>query len=260
MTARISPHAIVDRSAELADDVVVGPFSYVGPDVRIAPACVLDNNVTVTGRTTLGSGTHLHPMTVVGAAPRSDRTPGRCVLGSRNAIREQVTIYAGDGEDEVTRIGDDNLIMIVVQIGPGARIGGQTILANCMLIEAGACLEDYVRASAFSAVQAGTTVGAYTFVGGYAVVDHDAPPFAMLHGCPYRIRGVNTHNLTRCGFAEDDIRALKDAFRELFDPSGSRVDRRALERLVRERPANDHVCRLLASLGVEAAEVSGVRS
>ena len=257
--ARISPYAVVEDGARLADDVVVGPFSYVGPEVRIEPACVLDNNTTVTGRTVIGAETHLYPMAVVGAPPHPDRTPGRCILGERNAIREQVTVYAGDGDEEVTRIADDNLIMIAVQIGPGAGVGDQTILANCMLVEAGARLEHYVRASAFSVVQAGTTVGAYTFVGGYAVVDHDAPPFAMLHGSPYRIRGVNTHNLTRCGFAEADIRALKDAFRELFDPSGSRVDRRALERLAGRAPANDHVRRLLASLGAEAAEVSGVQ-
>ena len=37
----IDPRAIIDPSAKLADDVVVGPWSIIGPDVEIGEGCVL---------------------------------------------------------------------------------------------------------------------------------------------------------------------------------------------------------------------------
>ena len=33
--AQIHPTAIVDEGAEIADSVVIGPYSYVGPNVKI---------------------------------------------------------------------------------------------------------------------------------------------------------------------------------------------------------------------------------
>jgi len=255
--AQVSPHAIVEPAGQLAEGVRVGAFTYIGPEVRVGPGCVIGNNVTLTGRTTLGANTRVHPLAVVGAAPPGATSPGACIIGRDNAIREQVTIYAGRDEAHPTRIGDENLIMIAGQVGAGVRIEDHGIFANCTVLEPAAHLEEYVRNSAFSVVQAGVRVGAYTFVAGYAMVDHDAPPYAMIQGCPYRIRGVNTHNLTRCGFAEEDIRALKNAFRELFDPVAGYADAEALERLSQAEQGSDHVNRLLQALRPNAGRKAG---
>ena len=73
----------------------------------------------------------------------------------------------------------------------------------------------------------------------------DAPPYAILQGSPHRVRGVNSHNLKRCGFDEGDIRAIKHAFRDLFDPAGSNVDPEALDKLRRRGDLNPHVRRLV---------------
>ena len=65
----ISAHAIVEPTAEVADDVTIGPFCYVGHRVRIGPGSRIANNVTLLGRTTLGQRTEVFPMSVIGAAP-----------------------------------------------------------------------------------------------------------------------------------------------------------------------------------------------
>src|SRR5438552_13809717 len=51
---KLSPHAVIDRHAEIAEDVEVGPFCVIGPRVKIESGCRLLNNVTVLGRTTIG--------------------------------------------------------------------------------------------------------------------------------------------------------------------------------------------------------------
>ncbi len=251
----ISQHAIVELTAEVADDVTIGPFCYVGPHVRIGAGSRIANNVTLLGRTTLGQRTEVFPMSVIGAAPPgAGESDGQCVLGEANAIREHVTIYAG--AEQPTRIGNHNLIMIASQIDPGAQLGDHGIFDNCTKIGATAVIDDYVRMSGFAAVADGVRVGAYSFVAGYAGVQNDAPPYAMLQGFPVRVRGLNTRNLKACGFGEEDIHALKAAFRELFNGRGVEVKPDALERLARDPKVNPYVRKLTDALKAAAARAS----
>lgn len=245
--AAISPLAIVEPGATLADDVRIAPFVYVGADVRIAGGCVIESNVTLTGRTELGEGTHVFPLAAIGASPEPGATSGRCVIGPRNVIREHVTIYAGSGGG-VTEIGAENLIMVGCRIGPGARIGRQGIFANGTDIGAGACVEDFVRTSGITAIGPGARVGAYSFVAGFARVDGGAPPYAMLQGDPCRVRGVNTENLKRCGFSEEDIRSLKLAYRRIFAGSGDAPDLDAAADALADSRAGEHVKRFARAL------------
>jgi len=244
---RISRHAIVEKGARLADDVQVEAFACIGPEVSAGPGCLIGAGATLTGRTTLGAKCRVFPLAIVGAAP-PDAPPGQagqCLLGEANAVREHVTICAGAGAP--TRIGNDNLIMIGCLVGPGAVIGDHGIFANYTHIDASSVVEDYVRTSAFTSVLPGSRVGAYSMLAGYTSVEGAAPPFAMLQGDPFRVRGVNTENLRRCGFGDDDIRALKDAFRQLFNGSTGRPDEKLVRKFLARKDLNVHVRRLLES-------------
>lgn len=238
----ISKQAIVEKGAKIDDDVKIGPFTYIGPHVRIGPGCIIQNNVTIAGRTTLGERNRIFPMAVIGASDGSGaQNDGAVELGQANVIREHATIYAGI--ERPTQIGADNLIMVGCQVGAGCRLGNHGIFVNSTHFGAGAVAEDYVHTSAFIMIEPGVTVGAYTFTVGYAQIDRDAPPFAMVQGWPFRVRGVNTEKLRRCGFGEDDIRTLKNAFRELYNSGGEEPDGAVLRRLLVETD-NPHVRRL----------------
>jgi UDP-N-acetylglucosamine acyltransferase len=241
----ISPNAIIDKSARLAPDVQVGAFTWIGPGVEIGPGTIIENNVTITGRTVIGERNHIFAMAVIGIAPNGADGEASCTIGPANAIREHATIYGGI--DSPTEVGTDNLIMVGSIIGPAAHIANHCVLANLTLLEDGAQLEDYVGTSSFTTIGANCRVGAYSFVAGYSAVDRDAPPFGMLTGAPYRVRGVNSEKLKRCGFGDDDIRAIKAAFRELFNGSGT-LDAAAVTRLADDAGANPQVRRVARSL------------
>jgi len=238
----ISKYAIVERGAKLSDDVRVGPFTYIGPHVRLGPGCIIDSNVSITGKTTLGERNHVLPLAALGAG--LDDAEGELILGEANVVREHVTLYAGT--DQPTRIGTDNLIMIGCQVDAGATIGDHGIFVNGTYIGAGATIEDYVRTSGFVVISPGVTVGAYTFTLGYGEMDRDCPPFAMVQGSSYRVRGVNTENLRRCGFGENDIRDLKSAFRELFTGPEDAAAPAVLKRMLADK-TNPHLTRLAES-------------
>jgi len=239
----ISPLAIVEKGAKLARDVRVGAFSYVGPRVRIAAGCVIDNSATITGRTKMGERNRVYPMAVIGTT-RDGEGEGECILGEANSIREHVTIYTRPGE--TTRIGNDNLIMIGCVVGPGAQLSNHGIFDNCSQIGGGARIGDHVNTSGFASVAPGRSVGPYSFITGYTSVDRDAPPYAILQGFPVRVRGVNTRHLKRCGFGDDDIHAIKAAFRELFNGTNEFINREALDKLLAD--ANPHVRSLAESV------------
>jgi len=56
---RIHATALVDPSAQIADDVEIGAFSIVGPKVTIGPGSRIGSHVVLTGRTTLGMNTRI---------------------------------------------------------------------------------------------------------------------------------------------------------------------------------------------------------
>ena len=244
--AEIHKTSIVAKGARLAKDVVVGPFCTIGPKVKVAAGVVIHSNVTIEGTTTIGADCELFPMSSVGITPNGSDSPGKCVLGKANAIREHVTVYAGTGRT-ATLMGNDNLIMIGSTVGSAARLGDHNILANVTHLGAGALIDDYVRMSAFSYVEPGMSVGSYSFVAGFGHIDRNAPPFAMLQGSPYRVRGVNSHNLKSCGFGDDDVRELKRLFRDIFNGTGS-VHDEAAQQVLSQRGGGRHVKALRAFL------------
>ena len=73
---RLSPHAVIDPLAEIGEDVEIGPFCVIGPEVKIDTGCRLLNNVTVLGRTSIGKDNVFFPNTVIGAAPQDKKYQG----------------------------------------------------------------------------------------------------------------------------------------------------------------------------------------
>ncbi len=238
---QISPHAIVTCPDNLADDVVVGPFSYVGPKVCVGPGSRIDGNVSVAGEVRIGRDTQIHPFAVIGAEPVDGEPAGRIVIGDHNSIREHAVICGGDAGGEGTRVGSHNLIMIGCYVGADVVIADHIVLGNYSQLERGTRVEEHVWAAAFTGTRPDVTIGRYTFTSGYAGLDRDAPPYAMLQGVPFRVRGVNTHNLKRCGFTDSSIAELKDAFRFLFNGAEQGFRPEALAELAERADIDEHL-------------------
>lgn len=251
----ISLKSIVIEPGGLAADVQVGPFTYIGPGVTVEAGAVIANNVTVVGPARIGRSCRLLPGCVLGSAAGEPGAAG-VEVGDQTTIREHVVIEGGAAEP--TRIGPHCLLMVGCQVGASARIENNCIFANFTRIEPCSHVEPFVQTSGFANIGAHVTVGAYSFTTGYARIDRDAPPFAILHGLPFRVRGVNVEKLRRCGFAEESIERLKQAFRQLFDGAALPP---APERLAQVEPLADdaNVRRLLDSLRRGGASALGRR-
>ncbi len=218
--AQIHPTAIVDATAELADDCVVGPYCVVGPGVVVGARTRLDSHVVLTGRTTLGADNHLFSHVVLGGAPQDLKYEGEqttLTVGDRNEVREFVTMHVGTANgDGCTTVGDDNLFMVGAHIAHDSHIGDRCVLANNVLLAGHITIEDFAVVSGGTAIHHYVTIGRYAFVGGNSGIVHDAPPFMVSDGHPARVRGVNLIGLHRHHFDPGIIDRLKYAYRLLY--------------------------------------------
>src|SRR5260370_41834278 len=106
----IHPTACVERAAEIADDVDIGPYCIVGPHVAIGPGCRLLAHVHVTGHTCVGAGTTIYPFASLGTPPQSIRYrggPTRLVIGRQCDLRERGTINIGTADGGGGTAGGD---------------------------------------------------------------------------------------------------------------------------------------------------------
>jgi len=217
---KIHPMAVVETGAELADDVVVGPFAYIGPHVKLGRGCVLHHHAQIEGHTTAGAENEFFPNCLIGTISQDLKyRGGNCplIIGSGNTFRENCTIHIGteDGGG-LTKVGSGNLIMVAAHIAHDCIIGDHCILANNVMLAGHVLVEDYVVISGGAASHHYVTFGKNSFVGGLSAITRDVPPFMVVEGHPGAVRGVNRTGLKRRGYTEEQIEPLKTAWKMLF--------------------------------------------
>jgi UDP-N-acetylglucosamine acyltransferase len=215
----ISPHSVVDPAAELAADVVVGPFCDVGPNVKLGAGCKLISHVVIAGHTTAGADNVFYPNSVIGGPPQDRSFKGsatRLEIGDNNLFREAVTVHIGTEKGGgVTRIGNNNFLMVGAHFGHDVQVGDNCLFANNCLLGGHVIVGNNVNMMGTVAVHQFVTVGELCYIGGGAKIHYDAPPYCKIDGSD-SIRLVNSKGLRMNGFCEADVEALETAHRQLF--------------------------------------------
>jgi UDP-N-acetylglucosamine acyltransferase len=220
MSAQVHSTAIVAGGASVGDGCVIGPFCTIGANVTLGKNVRLDSHVVVDGNTSIGDDTHVYPFVSIGLGPQDLKyagEPTRCEIGSRNHIREFVTIHRGTaGGGGLTSIGDDNLMMAQAHVAHDCHLGSGIIMANAATLAGHVEIADKASIGAYSGVHQFCRIGPEAFVGGYSVVVKDAMPFAIIQGNHARCYGPNRVGLKRRGYSRKTIDKLNHAFHLLL--------------------------------------------
>ena len=213
--------AIVSEHADISEGVSIGPYSIIGPDVSIGSETIIESHVVITGRTKIGKQNHFYPFSTIGESPQDMKYGGentKLEIGDRNTIRESCTINKGTVQDTgVTRLGNDNWIMAYVHIAHDCQIGNNTIFANNTTLGGHVEVGDYVIFGGFSGAHQFCKIGSHSFLGIYAGVAKDLPPYVIVTGQPAVPRGINIEGLKRRGFTTEQIRNIKNAYKLLYN-------------------------------------------
>lgn len=229
MASQIHPTAVIEDGAEIGADVVIGPFCCVGPEVVLEDGVRLVSHVVVAGRTRIGARTVVYPFASLGHQPQDLKyrgEPSELAIGADCRIREHVTINPGtEGGGMLTRVGDGCLLMVGAHVAHDCMVGNQVILANNATLGGHVVVGDNAILGGLSAVHQFVRIGAHAMIGGMSGVENDVIPYGLVMGDRARLSGLNLVGLERRGFAKEDIRALRTAYRMLFAPDGTMAER-----------------------------------
>jgi UDP-N-acetylglucosamine acyltransferase len=217
---RVHPSAVVAPGAKLADDVEVGAFAWIGPEVELGPGVVVANHVSIGGATRIGARTVLHPFAALGGEPQDKKyrgEPTRLEVGAGCSIHENVTIHRGTPQGGgTTRVGDDVMLMNGAHVAHDCQVGSHVIVASFSGLAGHVHVGDYAVLGAYTGVHQFARVGESVMTAANAKLSKDAPPFAMVAGDHARVVGLNAVGLRRRGLGEDAVGDLKHAFHLLF--------------------------------------------
>jgi len=220
--ATIHPSAIVHPDAELGTGVVIGPFSVVGPGVSLGDGTRVGSHVVIERDTALGGHCQVFTGAVLGTDPQDLKYKGEpsCLrVGDRTVIREYATLNRGTAASGETVVGSDCLLMAYTHVAHDCRVGSHVVVANSVNMAGHVVLEDWVTVGGLTPIHQFVRIGAHAFVGGGSRIAQDVPPYCRAAGNPPKLYGLNSVGLDRRGFSSETRKALKSAYRLVFNES-----------------------------------------
>lgn len=216
----IHPTALIADGAQIDTSVSIGPYSVIGPHVKIAAGTTVGPHCVIEGHTTIGRDNRIFQFASLGAVPQDKKYAGEpceLLIGDRNTIREFCTFNIGSpGGGGVTRLGDDNWIMAYVHLAHDCIVGNHTIFANNSQLAGHVEVGDWAILGGFTVVHQFVRIGAHGMTALCSVLLADQPPFVMSQGQPAQARSMNFEGLRRRGFSPARIGAVKAMHKALY--------------------------------------------
>jgi len=216
----IHSSSIIDPSAKIADDVVIGPFCLVGADVEIGSGTRIESHVILKGPMKIGERNHIFQFSTLGDGSPDKKyknEPTTLVIGNENIIREGVTIHRGTVQDRgETLIGDRNLIMAYSHIAHDCVLGNDIVLTNQAALAGSVHVGDGAILGGYAIVHQFCSLGSYSFCAMGSAVNKDIPAYVKVRGNPAKPFGINVTGIKRLGYSKESIEALRSAYRSIY--------------------------------------------
>jgi UDP-N-acetylglucosamine acyltransferase len=237
--------AIVDTKAEISSNVEIGPYSIIGPNVKIFENVKIQSHVNITGYTTIGKNNHIYPFASIGNDPQDMKYNGEkteLIIGNKNSIREYTTINPGTIQGGgVTKIGNNNLIMIGAHIAHDCIIGNNIVIANNAAIAGHAEIQDNVILGGNCGVHQFTRIGKMAMIGGMTGVSRDVIPYGLSTGNRNILNGINLVGLRRIKISNKEIIGLSETYKDIFKTKNLNENLEKLDSRVKENPLVNEV-------------------
>ena len=212
--------SIIEDKSKIANSVKIGAYTVIGPNVEIGNNVEIYAHVNISGNTKIGEGTKIFPFASIGTEPQDLKYKGEkteLVIGDNNVIREYVTANPGtSGGGGVTKIGNNNLLMIGAHIAHDCIVGNNVVIANSVAIAGHAEIGDDVIIGGNCGIQQFSRIGKMAMIGGMTGVSRDVIPYGLSFGNRNYLGGINLIGMRRKNVPNKDILTLSEAYKEIF--------------------------------------------
>ena len=234
----IHQFAVVHPDAKIGENVKIGPFVTIDANVEIGDGTIIDSGAVVRSGARIGKNCHIHANAVVGDIPQDLKFQGEdtvAIIGDNTVIREFVTIHRGTASKGKTVVGNNCLIMAYSHVAHDCEVGNHVIMSNAVQLAGEVVADDFAIIGGGALVHQFTHIGGHVMIQGGALVNKDVPPFCMVARYPIVYEGVNKIGLHRRGYTSEQIDAIADVYRTIYD-SGMNITQSLTE--VEKLPAS----------------------
>lgn len=244
--ALIHDSAVIDPSAEVAENVWIGAGVVIGPNCRIAEGVRLYPNVTIYESVTIGKDSTIHSGTAIrersqigarvvihnnvvvgcdgfGYAKDEQKSWLKIPQTGRVVIEDDVEIGAGTTIDRASvgesRIGRGTKLDNLVQIGHSCTIGEDTLLCAQVGLAGSSHIGNRVILAGQAGVAGHLTIGDDVVLTAKSATSHDVPAGKVISGIPAfdnRDWLRSTAAFRRLGEMQRKLRELERRLAELY--------------------------------------------
>ena len=214
----ISNLAYVHPDAKIGQNVTIEPFAYIGADVEIGDGCWIGPSAAIHDGARIGKNCKIHSFASIACTPQDLKFRGEkstAVIGDNCEIRECVTISRGTASRGTTVIGSNNLIMAYAHVAHDCVVGSNCVIVNGVSLAGEVEVGDWVVIGGHTAVHQWVHIGDHAMIQGMSGVTKDVPPYITASNDGH-YAGINKIGLSRRGFTHEQIMAIHDVCRILF--------------------------------------------
>ena len=224
----IHPTALVHRDSKISENVNIGPYCIIGPEVEIDTNCILHSHISIKGNTKIGKNNEIFPFVSIGTSPQDLKYKGEknsIIIGDNNKLREYVNINPGTSQGgTITRLGNNNLLMVYCHVAHDCIIGNGIVLANNVQVGGHVKIEDNAIVGGSCAIHQFSRIGQLSMVGGMTGVLSDVIPFGLSLGNRNNLVGLNLIGLRRAKILNEDIKILQNFYDIIFSNKNFRAN------------------------------------
>ncbi len=216
---KIHSTAIIDASAELGEDVEIGPYTIIEAGVVVGSESRIGSHVLLASGARLGKDVQVFKGAVIGMAPQDLKFKGEpsvALVGDRTIVREFATIHRGTEASGKTVVGAECLLMAYSHVAHDCVLENKVLLANSVNLGGHVFIGEQAGIGGIVPVHQFVHIGKHAFIAGGTRVPKDVPPFVLAANEPLRFAGLNTVGLKRHGFSAERIAAIKHAYKLIY--------------------------------------------
>ena len=215
----VSKNAIIDSS------VKIGPFCYIGDNVKIDKNCDIKSHVSILGNTKIGKDNIFYSFSSIGSEPQDLKFANEksyLVIGDNNTFREYVTANPGTkGGGLKTVIKNNCLFMVGSHIAHDCKIESNVILANNATLAGHVEIEENAIIGGNSAVHQFVQIGKNAMIGGMSGVEKNILPYCLYIGIRTGLKGLNLIGLKRNKIPNKNIKLISLFLHDIFNKNNS---------------------------------------